>query len=131
MNAHAAARAVLVEAGIEAKLAAAAQVWQDWQSGRLNPGEAGPPADIPGRPARPVLLPPSEMPRRQLNGRENHAALIHALSHIEFNAINLALDAVQRFPGLPPDFYADWLRVAAEEAYHFTLLRDQIGRAHV
>ena len=69
------------------------------------------------------------MPRRQLNGQENHAALIHALTHIEFNAINLALDAVQRFPDLPPEFHGDWLRVAAEEAEHFSLLRAHLREA--
>jgi uncharacterized ferritin-like protein (DUF455 family) len=52
--------------------------------------------------------------------------LIHSIAHIEFNAINLALDAVWRFPGLPHDFYLDWLRVAFEEAKHFTLLRDHL-----
>jgi len=68
------------------------------------------------------------MPLRQLNGLENHAALIHALAHIEFNAINLALDVVQRFPGLPPEFHDDWLRVAAEEAYHFSLCATTCAR---
>ncbi len=126
MNVHAAARNVLSECGIEAKLAGAARLWDDWRGGRLLPGDPGTPSDIPGRPPHLELLSPRDMPRRQLNGRENHTALIHALSHIEFNAINLALDAVQRFPGLPPDFYADWLRVAAEEAYHFTLLSDHL-----
>jgi uncharacterized ferritin-like protein (DUF455 family) len=54
--------------------------------------------------------------------------LLHALAHIEFNAINLALDALYRFPGLPEDFYRDWLRVAQEEAEHFVLLRQQLQR---
>ncbi len=53
---------------------------------------------------------------------EGRAALIHALAHIEFNAINLALDAIWRFAGMPSDYYADWLNVAAEEALHFSLL---------
>lgn len=57
---------------------------------------------------------------------EGRAALIHALAHIEFNAINLALDAVWRFAGMPDKFYADWLKVADEEAYHFTLLREHL-----
>jgi uncharacterized ferritin-like protein (DUF455 family) len=50
------------------------------------------------------------------------AMLVHALAHIEFNAVNLALDAIWRFPGLPRDYYADWLGVACEEATHYTLL---------
>ena len=57
---------------------------------------------------------------------EGRAALIHAICHIEFNAINLALDAVWRFAAMPDDFYRDWLRVAAEEAQHFTLLHDHL-----
>jgi uncharacterized ferritin-like protein (DUF455 family) len=57
---------------------------------------------------------------------EGRAALIHALSHIEFNAINLALDAIWRFAGMPRDYYADWLRVADEEALHFTLLSSHL-----
>lgn len=126
MNAHAAARSVLVECDVEAKLAGAARLWVQWQAGELAVGELGLATDLPGRPARPELLSPKAMPRRQLNGRENHAALIHALAHIEFNAINLALDAVQRFPDLPHEFYGDWFKVAAEEAYHFTLLRDHL-----
>lgn len=107
MNVHGAARAVLVECDVECKLAGAARLWLEWQAGRLATGEPGELTDSPGRPARPELLPPQAMPRRQLNGRENHAALIHALAHIEFNAINLALDVVQRFPGLPSEFYRD------------------------
>ena len=126
MNVHAAARAVLAECEVDTKLAGAACLWADWKIGSLVCGEGGTPIDQAGRPERPELLPPRDMPRRQLNGRENHAALIHALAHIEFNAINLALDAVQRFTAMPPEFHGDWLQVAAEEAYHYTLLRDHL-----
>ena len=77
---------------------------------------------IPGRPSRPVLVSPRELERRPMNTLAGRAALIHALAHIEFNAINLALDAVWRFPDMPREFYADWLQVAAEEALHFSLL---------
>ncbi len=79
--------------------------------------------DLPGRPARPSLTDPASVPPRSPFTPEGHAALIHSICHIEFNAINLALDAVWRFPGMPHPFYLDWLRVAAEEAYHFGLLR--------
>lgn len=79
-------------------------------------------AGIPGRPARPVLVSPRDLERRPMNTAAGRAALIHSLAHIEFNAINLALDAVWRFPGLPEAFYTDWLQVAAEEALHFSLL---------
>jgi uncharacterized ferritin-like protein (DUF455 family) len=77
---------------------------------------------IPGRPDKPELVPPRLVGRRSMVTPEGRAMLVHALAHIEFNAINLALDAVWRFPGMPPAYYADWLRVAKEEAYHFSLL---------
>lgn len=86
--------------------------------------EAG--AALPGRPDLPTLIPAQQMPRRNPRDPRGHAALLHAIAHIEFNAINLALDAVWRFPGLPEAFYRDWLRVAAEEAEHFTLLREHL-----
>ena len=85
-----------------------------------------PRAPLPGRPARPVLVEPRLVPRRTPFSREGRAALLHAVAHIEFNAINLALDAVWRFPGLPAPYYRDWLGVAAEEAHHFTLLADHL-----
>ncbi len=81
---------------------------------------------LPGRPARPHLVPADQVPRRSPFTLEGRAALLHAIAHIEFNAINLALDAVWRFPGMPEAFYRDWLRVAGEEALHFTLLREHL-----
>lgn len=81
---------------------------------------------IPGRPERPALVPPGQVKHRAMNTAEGRAALIHALAHIEFNAINLALDAVWRFSGMPADYYRDWLQVAKEEAYHFSLLREHL-----
>jgi len=83
-------------------------------------------AQIPGRPTKPTLVPPKHLQRRAMNTAEGRAALIHALAHIEFNAVNLALDAVWRFTDMPPDFYRDWLKVAKEEAYHFSLLRTHL-----
>ena len=127
MNIHFAARSVLSECVIEAKLAETARLRSEWESGAFgSEGDFGAPLANAGIPERPLLASPASMPRRQLNGPENHAALIHALAHIEFNAINLALDAVQRFAGLPREFYGDWLIVAAEEAYHFSLLRNHL-----
>ncbi len=129
MNVHQASREVLAEQQIAAKLAGTARVLAEWQAGTLDlAGEFGLPLAQAGIPERPALAAPETMPRRQLNGPENHAALIHALAHIEFNAINLALDAVQRFAGLPRAFYGDWLCVAAEEAYHFSLLREHLRK---
>jgi len=80
-------------------------------------------SDIPGRPSLPKLVPPKDLEKRSMRTLEGRAALVHALAHIEFNAINLALDAIWRFTGMPADYYKDWLKVAAEEAYHFSLLR--------
>jgi uncharacterized ferritin-like protein (DUF455 family) len=77
---------------------------------------------IPGRPERPELVPPRLVGRRSMVTVEGRAMLIHALAHIEFNATNLALDALWRFPGMPADYYTDWLRVSAEEAIHFSML---------
>ena len=87
------------------------------------------PACLPGRPDRPQLVPARQLPQRAIGTPEGRVELLHALAHIEHNAINLALDAVWRFAGMPPAYYHDWMRVAAEEALHFTLLRDQLRMA--
>ncbi|MFY9512976.1 MAG: ferritin-like domain-containing protein, partial [Rubrivivax sp.] len=73
------------------------------------------------------LVPPAQVPQRSPFTPEGRAALLHAVAHIEFNAINLALDAVWRFAAMPETFYRDWLRVASEEALHFTLLAEHLG----
>ncbi|PTB19797.1 DUF455 domain-containing protein [Trinickia symbiotica] len=85
------------------------------------------PDGLPGRPERPTLVAPRLLRHRGMQSREGRAALLHALAHIEFNAINLALDAVWRFRDMPETFYGDWLRVAAEEAHHFTLLAARLA----
>jgi uncharacterized ferritin-like protein (DUF455 family) len=82
---------------------------------------------LPGRPPQPVLLPPMQVPHRSPFTPGGLAALLHAVCHIEFNAINLALDAVWRFAGMPLAFYRDWLRVADEEATHFGLLHHHLN----
>ena len=102
------------------RLQAASDAWLDAQA-VLKPD-----APLPGRPPRPRLVPASALPRRTPFTTEGRAALLHAVAHIEFNAINLALDALWRFAGMPVDYYRDWLRVAAEEALHFTLLREHL-----
>ena len=84
------------------------------------------PDGVPGRPERPLLVPTLQVPKRSPFTTEGRAALLHAIAHIEFNAINLALDAVWRFAGMPREFYLDWLKVAAEEALHFTLLHEHL-----
>ena len=85
------------------------------------------PAGIPGRPSKPDLVPPLQVGRRSMATNEGRAMLVHALAHIEFNAINLALDALWRFPGLPDAYYTDWLRVAKEEATHFDMLSKHLA----
>ena len=84
------------------------------------------PPGIPGHPEKPLLVSPLQVEKRSMRTPEGRAALIHALAHIEFNAINLALDAVWRFADMPMQYYADWLKVAAEEAYHFELLNSYL-----
>lgn len=84
------------------------------------------PDGLPGRPAKPALVAPKDVPTRSPFTLEGRAALLHSIAHIEFNAINLALDAVWRFAGMPAEFYREWLRVAAEESLHFTLLREHL-----
>ncbi len=103
----------------ETRVAAAA-----WRAGKLSLDRVADldAADEPGRPQRPHLVRPGKVAARGLGSDEGRAALVHALTHIEFNAINLAWDAVSRFRDMPREFYDDWVRVADEEARHFGLL---------
>ena len=117
----------LCEADLEQKLAQVAALKAQAAALSIAPESLLPePAALPGRPARPALIDPAKVPQRSVHTPEGRAALIHAICHIEFNAINLALDAVWRFAGMPEDFYRDWLRVAVEEAYHFSLLHTHL-----
>jgi uncharacterized ferritin-like protein (DUF455 family) len=106
------------------KVMAARKVARDWRLGRLAHRFDGDPPERPGRPDRPELLPPHHMPRRGKGGSErSRIAMIHALAHIEFVAIDLAFDLVARFGAeFPAEFADDWLRVGADEAMHFALL---------
>ncbi|MFK3737360.1 ferritin-like domain-containing protein [Massilia sp. TN1-12] len=115
----------LVETDPAAKAAGVAALVAAARAGTLaiDPAaDLAPPGGIPGRPARPELVPPRLVGRRSMATVEGRAMLVHALAHIEFNAVNLALDAVWRFPGMPQAYYTDWLRVAGEEACHFEML---------
>lgn len=125
---HTAARRALDISDPDAKIAATRQALHDWQTGFLVVGDVAE-VSLPifaGRPEKPLLIASRDLPARKLGNRAGHAALIHSLVHIEFNAINLGLDAAYRFRDLPNDFYTDWLTVAAEEAYHFDLLRSHL-----
>ena len=81
---------------------------------------------LPGRPAKPELVLPKFVPKRRMDTPEGRAGLLHSLAHIEFNAMNLALDAIWRFPNMPKEYYEDWLKVAKEEAYHFSLVNEHL-----
>lgn len=83
--------------------------------------------DTPGRPERPELVEPHQLARRGLGSRAGRIALLHSLAHIEFNAINLALDAVWRFRDMPIDYVSDWLRVASDEGRHYLLLHARLA----
>ena len=123
-NLFAAAQACLMACDPAEKVSETHRVAQMWREGRLAPDSAPPPEPIgePGRPERPRLVTPKELPRRNPGTARGHAALLHAICHIEFNAINLAWDAVYRFRDMPREFYDDWVRIADEEATHFELL---------
>ncbi|WP_295997009.1 ferritin-like domain-containing protein [Rugamonas sp.] len=147
------ALACLTEADPDAKVAAVTAMAAAWRAGACtldtganaaaaasaatsaaaaNAAAQSPPA-IPGRPARPALVHPRMLGQRSMATLEGRAMLIHALAHIEFNATNLALDALWRFPDMPPEYYADWLRVSAEEATHYAMLAAhlrQLGYAY-
>lgn len=98
-----------------------------WSAGKLTRDDFPVETIInPGRPPKPELVAPRDLTRRSLQTKEGHAALIHSICHIEFNAINLAWDAVYRFHEMPDDFYTDWMKVAKEEAYHFGLLSEHL-----
>src|SRR5690242_9238327 len=101
---------------IEEKLRLTEQTAQAWRDGLLSLESRCEPAltGEPGHPAKPVLVMPSDVPKRRLGSQDGIIALIHAITHIEFNAINLAWDAVYRFRNLPQQFYHDWIQVAVE-----------------
>jgi len=113
---------------VDQKIRCVRAVQQAWHAGELSKQAAAVEREIeiPGRPPRPELVAPAQLARRGLGTDQGRAAFIHAIAHIEFNAINLALDAVYRFRDLPDAFYTDWLKVAEEEAQHFSLLRQRL-----
>jgi uncharacterized ferritin-like protein (DUF455 family) len=123
-------RQALDECDPEAKAARALAIAAALRCGELLLEQDAPPPSgecFAGRPSRPVLVAPRDVPSRGLGTVEGRAALLHAVAHIEFNAINLALDAAWRFRGMPREFYLDWTSVAADEARHFRLLRDRLA----
>lgn len=126
---HAAALQVLRCEDPAEKCALAVAMARALDAGELATMDSPPPIElpVPGRPPRPRLVPPRELPQRGLGSAEGRAAFLHAIAHIEFNAINLAADAVYRFRGMPLAFYRDWAGIAADEARHFLLLQARMA----
>jgi uncharacterized ferritin-like protein (DUF455 family) len=125
----AAAHACLRAASPEEKVALTFATAEAFARGELAIDAAAPlpePIRMPGRPERPKLVHPRELPKRGFGNDEGRAAFIHSIAHIEFNAIDLAWDAVYRFRGMPHGYYADWAQVAHDEARHFTMLRARL-----
>lgn len=119
-----AARAVLLAAEPYDKVRTARAAARAWRSGRLERAFDVAMPDRPARPARPELMPASHMPKRGKGGSERgRIAMLHALAHIEFGAIDLAFDVAGRFGAdFPAAFVDDWFGVGADEAMHFVLL---------
>ncbi len=112
----------------EEKCAAVTDLWLAVQIGdfEFDPHTPVTPIGVAGHPAKPELVEPSKVPRRRLGSEAGRAALVHAVTHIEFNAINLALDATYRFRDMPRQYYLDWISVAADEVRHFQLLSTRL-----
>jgi uncharacterized ferritin-like protein (DUF455 family) len=125
----AAARACLVESDPDAKCELTHAVAVAWRAGRLGfrPGSPACVVEQPGRPDRPRLVAPRSLSQRGLGSVTGRAAFVHAIAHIEFNAINLAWDAVARFAAMPEAFHDDWIDVADDEARHFQLLQSRLA----
>ena len=125
INVFQAAHAAWHDPDVDEKLSMAMVLYGYWEGGVLDMSDAQATAThlLPGRPDKPPLVVPHDIGKRSTYTKEGRAALIHAIAHIEFNAVNLALDAVWRFRSMPAEYYRDWLKVAADEAQHFALLR--------
>lgn len=127
MNLYQAAYHCLMEVNVQRKRECVEQLYQDWKSNKLTRTEFElKKIEIPGRPQKPELVVPASLKQRKLGSELGRATLIHAITHIEFNAINLALDAVYRFRDMPDEYCTDWLQVAFEESFHFSLLQARL-----
>lgn len=116
-------------ASVEEKLAASgrAAAWIAAHDFAVESNAPPLPIAQPGRPPRPRLVHPRELAQRGLGSEAGRAALVHAVAHIEFNAIDLAWDAVYRFRDMPSEYYRDWAQVAADETKHFRLLSARLA----
>lgn len=127
-NIFSTAEICLQTADIDTKLALSREAGLACRQGRLDFASADEPKPIGAArfPERPPRVDPRDLPRRSINTLEGRIALLHAVAHIEFSAIQLAWDHLYRFRGLPEAYYRDWLGVAAEEAEHFALVRERL-----
>ena len=118
----------LIESDLDQKMQLLQNLVIDWTEDNLTlePTQSIERIPDPGRPAKPELVPPRQLPKRGIGSVEGHASLMHSIAHIEFNAVNLALDAIYRFQTMPRDYYGDWLGVATEESYHFQMVREHL-----
>jgi uncharacterized ferritin-like protein (DUF455 family) len=128
-NLYSVALACIAATDIDAKLVLTRDAARRWRDGQLarEDGAAAKEIPQPGLPIELELVPPRQLARRSLHTAEGHAALIHSICHIEFNAVNLAWDAVYRFRDMPEGYYHDWVRIAEEEAHHFELLNRHLN----
>lgn len=118
----------LMQKNIARKQSCVTSLYNNWNTSKLNRDNCDLlRIEIPGRPVKPDLVSPSTLKQRKLGSVLGRATLIHAIAHIEFNAINLALDAVYRFRDMPDDYVSDWLKVAFEESTHFSLLSNRLN----
>ena len=122
--------AAIFESDVASKCDRVQALRRDWSAGELDYVVAMKilPIDDPGRPERPLLVDPRKLQRRSIATETGRLRLLHAFAHIEFNAINIALDAVYRFRDMPAQYVDDWLLVASEEARHFQLLQAELCR---
>lgn len=117
---------ILANSDVQSKVSLLAHLFDEYQAERvtvnLSANFNSQDLSLPGRPAKPDLVAPKLVPKRKMDTIGGRAILWHSLAHIEFNAMNLALDAIWRFSNMPKPYYEDWLRVAKEESYHFSLI---------
>ena len=127
MNLYEATYNCLMQDDVLLKQSCVATLYEKWKNKELTRADFHlRRINIPGRPQKPELVVPTQLKRRKLGSELGRATLLHAITHIEFNAINLALDAVYRFRDMPHQFYTDWLQVASEEALHFSMLYNRL-----
>jgi len=124
------ALAILANTDVQSKVSDLLSLFDEYQNQQvtlnISTGFDSQYLSLPGRPSKPDLVAPKWVPKRRMDTVEGRSILWHSLAHIEFNAMNLALDAIWRFPDMPKEYYEDWLRVAKEEAYHFSLVNQHM-----